>query len=550
MTIASKPERADVCIIGAGATGATAAKVLTEAGRHVVALEKGPWRTRETFGGDELANVNRYNLWPDPQLNPRTVRTSVDDQAKVELFCPVPQMVGGGTVHWQGWLPRFTPEDFRLCSIAGDVPGTTLADWPISYDELEPYYDKIEWAFGVSGQAGANAYEGWRSRGYPCPPMPQSRYAEKFHKGCAELGWNSFPTPQAALSQPFDGRPPTVVSAFAQQHGDPTGTRSSALNVFIPHALATGRYDLRPGSYVRELALDSAGRIRAAVYTDADGRTVEQEADAFILAGGAIESARLLLMSTSPRFPTGLANGSDLVGRNVTFHEYSASVGTFDDPIYAWAGGGYVSASSFQFYNHDSSRGFVSGGHIAAAGVGIPLPINWHLPGRPTWGAEAKKIDRELFSHSMAVAMVLHDMPQHENRVDLDPEVVDAWGLPVARITLTPHENDLTQGRFLVDRCGEILEAAGAKTVDRVYPTRITGNCSHQHGTTRMGDDPDSSVLDRNCRAHEVDNLFVVDGGPMPTATGANPTLTMMANAWRVADHILTFGADRHAMAV
>ena len=550
MTIASKPERADVCIIGAGATGATAAKVLTEAGRHVVALEKGPWRTRETFGGDELANVNRYNLWPDPQLNPRTVRTSVDDQAKVELFCPVPQMVGGGTVHWQGWLPRFTPEDFRLRSIAGDVPGTTLADWPISYDELEPYYDKIEWAFGVSGQAGANAYEGWRSRGYPCPPMPQSRYAEKFHKGCAELGWNSFPTPQAALSQPFDGRPPTVVSAFAQQHGDPTGTRSSALNVFIPHALATGRYDLRPETYVRELVLDSAGRIRAAVYTDADGRTVEQEADAFILAGGAIESARLLLMSTSPRFPTGLANGSDLVGRNVTFHEYSASVGTFDDPIYAWAGGGYVSASSFQFYNHDSSRGFVSGGHIAAAGVGIPLPINWHLPGRPTWGAEAKQIDRELFSHSMAVAMVLHDMPQHENRVDLDPDVVDAWGLPVARITLTPHENDLTQGRFLVDRCGEILEAAGAKTADRVYPTRITGNCSHQHGTTRMGDDPDSSVLDRNCRAHEVDNLFVVDGGPMPTATGANPTLTMMANAWRVADHILTVGSDRQAMAV
>jgi len=286
------------------------------------------------------------------------------------------------------------------------------------------------------------------------------------------------------------------------------------------------------------------------VYTDADGRTVEQEADAFILAGGAIESARLLLMSTSPRFTTGLANGSDLVGRNVTFHEYSASVGTFDDPIYAWAGGGYVSASSFQFYNHDSSRGFVSGGHIAAAGVGIPLPINWHLPGRPTWGAEAKKIDQELFSHSMAVAMVLHDMPQHENRVDLDPEVVDAWGLPVARITLTPHENDLAQGRFLVDRCGEILEAAGAKTVDRVYPTRITGNCSHQHGTTRMGDDPDSSVLDSNCRAHEVDNLFVVDGGPMPTATGANPTLTMMANAWRVADHVLTVGADRHAMAV
>ena len=194
---------------------------------------------RETFGGDELANVNRYNLWPDPQLNPRTVRTSVDDQAKVELFCPVPQMVGGGTVHRQGWLPRFTPEDFWLRSIAGDVPGTTLADWPISYDELEPYYDKIEWAFGVSGQAGANAYEGGAAA-VPVPADATVAVRGEVPQGCAELGWNSFPTPQAALSQPFDGRPPTVVSAFAQQHGDPTGTRSSALNVFIPHALATG----------------------------------------------------------------------------------------------------------------------------------------------------------------------------------------------------------------------------------------------------------------------------------------------------------------------
>ena len=540
MTPSSKPERVDAVIIGAGASGAAAAKVLTEGGMRVVALEKGPWRTRETFGGDELANVNRYNLWPDPLLNPRTFRTSAKEDAKEGLFCPVPQMVGGGTVHWQGWLPRFTENDFRLRTVAGELEGTTLADWPITYAELETYYDKVEWAFGVSGQAGANLFESFRTRRYPCPPMPQSRYAEKFHLGCEKLGWNSFPTPQAALSQPFNGRPATVVSAFAQQHGDPTGTRSSALNVFIPDAMSTGRYELRPDSAVQELVVDARGRITGAVYQDAEGRTIEQAADVFILACGAIETARLLLLSTCSRFPNGLANGSDLVGRNVTFHEYSASVGTFDDPINAWAGGGYVSASSFQFYEHDPSRGFVSGGHIAAAGVGIPLPINWGLPGRPIWGAEAKQVDRDFFNHSMAVAMVLHDMPQHDNRVDLDDSIVDAWGIPVARITLSPHENDLKQGRFLVDRCGEILEAAGANQVDRVYPKRVTGNCSHQHGTTRMGNDPATSVLDRNCRAHEVDNLFVVDGSAFPTATGANPTLTIMANAWRVADQILS----------
>ncbi|MFF5211976.1 GMC family oxidoreductase [Streptosporangium sp. NPDC000396] len=534
----TKPERADACIIGAGASGATAAKVLAEHGMRVVGLERGPWRRQESFGGDELANVNRYNLWPDPLLNPRTVRASEGEEPQVELFCPVPQMVGGGTVHWQGWLPRFTENDFRLRSIVGDVPGTTLADWPITYAELEPYYTTIEWAFGVSGQAGANAFESPRSRGYPCPPLPMSRYARKFHEGCRNLGYNSFPTPQAALSRPFNGRSATVISAFAQQHGDPTGTRSSALNVFVPEAVATGRYDLRPDCYVREITVDERGRAKSALYQDADGDLVEQEADVFILACGAVETARLLLLSRSARFPDGLANGSDLVGRNVTFHEYSAAIGLFDDPIYAWAGGGYVSASSFQFYEHDDSRDFAGGGHVACAGVGIPLPINWSLPDRPLWGSEAKRIDRDHFNHSMAVAMVLHDMPQHDNRVELDEKVRDAWGLPVARITLHPHKNDLAMGRFLIDRNAEILEAAGARKVYRVYIDRITGNCSHQHGTTRMGDDPETSVLNRWCRAHEVDNLFVVDGGPFPTGTGANPTLTIMANAWRVADHI------------
>ena len=337
-----KPPRADVVIIGAGASGATAAKVLTERGLKVVALERGPWRKRESFGGDELANVNRYNLWPDPMLNPRTYREGADGETKIELFCPVPQMVGGGTVHWQGWLPRFTESDFKLRSIAGDVPGTTLVDWPITYADLEPYYTQVEWSFGVSGGGGINKFESFRSKDYPCPPLPATRYAQKFHQGCRKLGYNSFPTPMAALSRPYNGRPVTVQSAFAQQHGDPTGTRSSALSVFVPDALKTGRYDLRPDCYVHEIAVDEHGRCKSAVYQDADGDFIEQEADVFVLACGAVESARLMLLSRSRRFPHGLANDSDLVGRNATFHEYSAAVGVFEDPIYAWAGGGYV----------------------------------------------------------------------------------------------------------------------------------------------------------------------------------------------------------------
>ena len=273
-----------------------------------------------------------------------------------------------------------------------------------------------------------------------------SRYAQKFHEGCAALGWNSFPTPQAALSRPFNGRPATVISAFAQQHGDPTGTRSSALNVFVPDAVKTGRYDLRPDCYVRELTVDWHGRVKSAVYQDADGDVVEQEADVFILACGAVETARLLLLSSSGRFPNGLANGSDLVGRNVTFHEYSAAVGVFDDPIYAWAGGGYVSASSFQFYEHDDEPRLRQRRPHRRRRRRHPAADQLAPAGQPDLG-RGGQADRPRATSTTAwpSPMVLHDMPQHDNRVELDDEVVDAWGLPVARITLKPHANDLAR---------------------------------------------------------------------------------------------------------
>lgn len=535
----TKPQRTEVCIIGAGASGSAAAKVLTESGVNVVALEKGPWRTPESFGGDELANAHRYNLWPDPILNPRTFRSAEEQDPTVELFCPVPQMVGGGTVHWTGWVPRMPEDDFRQHTLHGDVAGASLADWPIGYEDLEPYYDRVEWSLGVSGDAGANKYEAPRSRDYPVPPMPSTRYADKFHQGCAALGYNSFPTPTAMLSKPHNGRPASVQSAFVQQHGDPTGTKSTPLTTFIPDAMATGKLDLRPNSYVHEITVDETGSAKGILYQDADGDFVEQEADVVMLACGAIESARLLLLSKSNRFPNGLANGSDMVGRNLTLHEYSAAIGTFEEPMYGWAGGGYISGSTFEFYRSGEDNGFVGGCHVAAAGVGVPLPISFSMPDAPSWGLGAKQADREFFNHSMAVGLVLHDLPQHTNRVELDDSVTDAWGLPVACVTHKPHRNDIEQGRWVIDRNAEILEAAGASKTWRVYIDEITGNASHQHSTLRMGDDPEASVVNRFCQAHEVDNLYAIDGSPFPTSTGVNPTLTIMANAWRVAETVV-----------
>jgi choline dehydrogenase-like flavoprotein len=542
VTAQHKPERADVCIIGAGASGATAAKVLTESGVDVVVLERGPWRAACDFSADELSNVNRYFLTPDPELHPRTKRSSADEEAVLAPFSPTPQLVGGGTTHWTGWVPRMLGTDFVQRSLHGDIDGADLVDWPISYDDLEPYYDRAEWSLGVSGQAGANRFESPRSRGYPLPPLPPTRYAQKFLDGCEQLGWNAFPLPIAMRSKPFQGRPATVQSAFVQFHGDPSGTRASVLTTFIVDAGATGRMTLRPYSLVRELTVGAGGKIRAALYENAEGQLIEQEADAFVLAGNAIESARLLLLSTSNRFPSGLANDSGLVGCYFTAHEYTEAIGVFDlatEPIYPWAGGGYISAATMEFYGADQRRGFVGGGLIAAGSAGLPLPINWSLPDRPGWGQEAKQFDRDYFNRAMSAGIVLNDLPQRTNRIDLDPTVRDAWGMPVARITIHAHPNDIAQANWLVDRCGEILEAAGATDVRRNYISDLTGNSLHQHGTLRMGDDPERSVVNKWCRAHSVPNLYVVDGSTFPTPGGVNPTLTIIANAWRVAERML-----------
>jgi len=522
---------ADACIIGAGASGATAAKVLGEAGLRVLVLERGPWLKPESFLSDELGTINREFLRPDPALDPRTLRTSANEDAQTASFCPVPQMVGGGTVHWTGWVPRFTSDDFRQRSLHGDVADANLADWPVSYTDIEPYYDAVEWGLGVSGLAGANRFEGVRTRGYPCPPLTPAPYTKRFQSGCDALGLNWFPTPTALRSQPFGGRPAAVLHPFLERHGDPTGTKSTVLTTFIPDAIATGRVEIRPESYVRELLRDSTGRIRGAVYLDSEGRPHEQRAEIFLLACGAIETARLWHLSRLP-------DSNDMVGRNLTLHEYSGAIGLFDEPVFGWKGGGHIGASTFEFYGSDPSRGFVGGGHVVCSGARLPWPINHTLPGRPLWGAAMKKADRDTFNHTMAVGGLIGDLPQHTNRVDLDPSVRDALNVPVARITHAAHPNDYAQSRFLVDRCADILEAAGARQVWRFPMERITGNASHQHGTTRMGDDPATSVLDRNCRAHEVPNLYVVDGGSFPTPAGNNPTLTIMANAWRVASAI------------
>jgi choline dehydrogenase-like flavoprotein len=535
-----RTEPADVVIIGVGASGGTVAKVLAEGGINVVGLERGPWLKRDAFSGDEIKYINRSFLSQDQILNPRTKRVDANSKAKVSMFSPTPQMVGGGTVHWNGWFPRPTADDIRLRSIYGDIQGATLVDWPLDYEELEPYYTKVEWEFGASGLAGANKYEERRSRGYPCPPAPVTGFGKAFYRGCRALGYNAFPLPQALVTTAHKGRHASVHSGFWQEYGDPLTTKSTTLNSFVPEALATGRFELRPNSYVTDIRVGKDGRINGVVYLDADGVEISQKCGAVILCCGGIETARLLLMSKSNRFSQGLANSSGLVGRNATFHEALYAVGLWDreehDALRGWTGS-YIGGATYEFYRTDLKRNHIGGAVVSGSTLGHP--VNWTFPGKPAWGLASKDADRDFFNHSMKVGTPLQDLPQDTNTVDLDPEVKDVWGYPVARITAKPHPNDIAQGKWLVDRSMEILEAAGAKKTMPVYFTEFTGSCNHELGTTRMGNDPSRSVVNRWGCAHDVPNLYVCDGGIFPTSLGVNPTLTIMANAWRCADELL-----------
>lgn len=535
-----KPEPVDVLIIGAGASGGTAAKVLTEAGVKVVALERGSYLRDEHYSGDELKYINRNYVWPDPDLKPRTYRSDENSEVKVTQFSPTPQGVGGGTIHWGGIVPRMTLDDFRLRSLHGDVEGASLVDWPIQYEDLEPYYTKVEWEFGTSGLAGANRWEAPRSKDYPTPPVALSHYGRVFSQAMAKMGHSTFPIPQAMVTTPHNGRGPHKYTGFWQQYGDPTGAKSSTANTFIPDALRTGNLDLRTDCYVSRILLNDKGQAAGAVYTDGEGTEFEQRADVVLCCAGAIETTRLLRLSATTHHDEGLGNSSGMLGRNATFHEYLFAVGLFDkeivDPLYPWAGH-YMNSMSFDFYQTDLNRGHLLGTLIFASMLGHP--INWTFPGRPTWGTAGKDADRDFFNHSMKLGVMTQDLPREPNIVDLDPNVVDAWGMPVARITHTPHPNDLAHTNWQVDKNMEILSVAGASKVVPVYLDKITGNCCHEMGTARMGTDPAKSVVNTFNEIHDVPNLYVLDGSFFPTATGVNPTLTIMANTWRVCERLL-----------
>jgi choline dehydrogenase-like flavoprotein len=528
----------DFLVIGAGAAGGVMAKELSTAGFRVVVLEQGPYLTEKAYTHDEIKFTYQPGLTNDPKVQPITYRKNETEAAKRVKAIEYGRQVGGGSVHFTANYWRFHESDFEERSQFGDVPGAGLADWPIKYADLEPYYTKAEYELGISGLGGANPFEGPRSKPYPLPPMPVKSSGVLFDRATKKLGLHPFPAPMAILSQPYQGRGACVHCGFCESFGCEMRAKSSTLVSVIPVAEKTGRCEIRPNSYVRKIESDAQGRTTGAVYFDANHREIFQRAKAVVLCANGAETARLLLLSKSKRFPDGLANSSGLVGKYLMWDNGGFASGSFEHPLNEYKSV-QVTRVIHDYYRADPKRGFYGGGGIDARFDYYPASFALHgmPPDAPKWGAEYKKMLGTYFTHTMGLLAHTSSLAQMRNSISLDPDVKDSWGLPAIRVTFDYHPDDVATMQWMLTKQVEILEAAGAKktwttgiSLPEMMPSR------HLMGTCRMGDDPKQSVVDRHNRAHDVANLWIVDGSSFVTSARQQPTATIQALAYRAAD--------------
>jgi choline dehydrogenase-like flavoprotein len=529
-------EEVDFAIVGSGAAGGVVARELSRAGFRVVVLEQGPHFTRADFHHDEVDVFLNYKLAVNPDTKPVTYRKTPDDKATVRPYLVYGVAVGGGTVHFTANYWRFRPIDFREHSTHGDIPGTSISDWPITYEELEPYYTKVDWEIGVSGQPGP--HDAPRSRPFPMPPLPINSAGALLEAGAKKLGWSSQPAPMAIPSVPYRGRNACHQCGWCYGFGCEWGAKSSTLVTMIPQARATGRCEIRSHAYVRKVETDAKGRVTGVTYFDRQKREVFQKARAVVLCANGAETPRLLLMSKSNQFPNGLANTSGLVGKGLMFNGGGTTVATFEHAVNGYKGAP-VTTISHEHYELDSSLGLHGGGGIDFRFAEPPIQMALHsLPGAPSWGAEYWRALKERFTHTVLGFGHTSSLPVEQNGISLDDEVKDAWGLPAIRVTYKDHENDVRLQEYLRDRAADILKAAGATSTAPLPVGDEPGAGFHLLGTCRMGTDPARSVINASHRAHDVPNLFIVDGSSFVTGGRGQPTMTIQALAFRAAEHI------------
>jgi len=564
--MATELPETDVVVIGLGAAGGVAVLPLARAGLQVIGLEAGSWMNPgEDYRADEIHNNVRSLVTTGHKVGSEipTFRTSPDQVARQAARHPMMNAVGGTSIHYHAQSWRLNPWDFRVKSStlqrygADYLPaGSTVEDWPLGYDELEPYYDHIEYEVGVSGKAGniqgtiipeGNIFEGPRRREYPMPPLRSCEYVDHMKQAALTLGLHPYRGPAAINSQPYQGRPGCAFHGWCDRGGCHIRAKSSTDVTTIPRAQATGNLRVVDNANVRRIVTDNTGKATGVSYFR-DGEEFFQPARAVLLGTYTYENIRLLLLSQSMFHPNGIGNNRGQLGRHY-FGHWDAQAGAgvsalfpFDLNIWYGAIAQGVMVDDWADDNFDhSGLGFIGGASlhaytekhpIAAAGMATFGQVG------KRWGSEWKQFVAQNAGRWASAYVQTNTLPYDNTWADLDPNVKDPFGDPVLRITSGPKVNEPKAAAYAGSKMLEWFRAAGAIAVAGGQGGNGPALSTHAHGGTRMGTDPSTSVTDAFGFVHDCSNLGVIGGSVMGTAGARNPTQTIQALAWRTAERL------------
>ena len=554
----------DVIVVGLGPAGATAAYAMATAGMKVLALEAGPQRSKEDYRLDEITEsvFQRARLGPKFNQELQTWRRAEGEPTGPAIYSLGKMNNGvGGTVVYSAWLRRYMPGDFKIRTntIAryGEeaIPkGSSMVDWPISYDDIEPYYTAVEKMIGVAGipgnikgepVKGGNPFEGYRSEGYPLPPLRMAGLSNHFRQACEALGYHPYPVPAGINSIPHDGRPACTYCGYNAFFGCHIDAKSTVDLTFVKKALATGNLKIRTNSRVVRVTTNAKGHASGVDYVDAEGTMGHLDAPIVVLAAYTFENVRLLLLSATDKSPKGLANRRGQVGKYFTPKQLPRTLGIlpghtvnrFTGPS---AQGMLIDDFLSDNFDH-TGLGFIRGASLGVIQQTQPILMAKDTlpPDVPSWGRGYKQYLLDNWNSYFAIEAQPEGLMYDANFLDLDPVVRDksGLGLPVIRITFQQYENELKIIRFVRERSKELLRQMG---VEKIWTgPELTGvGSSHDLGGLRMGTDEATSVVSADLMTHEVPNLYVMSGATFPSVPGINPTLTIQAVAWRAADRL------------
>ena len=502
-----------VVVIGSGAGGGTLGTELALNGVNTVILEAGGRHEMEDFENDEWAMFSKIS-WLDKRTASGSWQVAKDFP---NLPAWIVKAVGGTTIHWAGASLRLQPHELKARTVYGGLDGTSLLDWPITLEDIEPFYAKAEARMGVTRTNGI-------------PPLPGNNNFKILKAGADKLGYKDCHSGRMAVnSEPRDGRPSCQQIGFCFQ-GCKIGAKWSTLYAEIPKGEDTGNLEVRPNSQVLRIDHDKSGKVTSVIYADAEGKQQRQRARVVCVAGNSIESPRLLLNSASGRFPHGLANSSGLVGRNYMRHMTGSVFGIFERPVNMYRGTTMAGIITDESVN-DPARGFVGGYEMETIAVGLPFLAAFLKPG--AWGRDyAGALDQ--YDHMAGMWLVGEDMPRATNAITLHDSQKDQHGMAVPNVHYDDHANDVAMRNHAFGRGKAVYEAVGATRTFETPPYPST----HNLGTNRMSQKQGDGVVNKWGRAHDVPNLFVSDGSQFTTSGSENPTLTIVALALRQAGYI------------